>query len=137
MACVGNGVGCVAGEAGAGAVVGGAAVVANEGPDVGSNRAAAASAGDSVLVSEVLTGSEGRCWNACNRFGDVAVVKAAPPVGGSSGSATSMSYVDAALGKTGERPGAWPERVVAAVAGVGRLSRDWWPGPTMGWAMPL
>ncbi len=56
MACAGNGVGCVAGEAGAGAVVGGAAVVADERPDVGSNRAAAASAGDSVLVSGVLTG---------------------------------------------------------------------------------
>ncbi len=33
---------CVAGEAGAGAVVGGAAVFADERPDVGSNRAAAA-----------------------------------------------------------------------------------------------
>ncbi len=28
--------------------------------------------------------------------------------------------VHAALGKTGERPGAWPERVVTAVAGVAR-----------------
>ncbi len=59
MACVGNGVGCIAGEAGTGAVVGGAAVIADERPDVGSNRAAAASAGDSVLVSGVLTGDEG------------------------------------------------------------------------------
>ncbi len=57
--------------------------------NVGSNRAAAASAGEPVLVSWVLTGGEGRCWNACNRFGDVAEVKAAPLVGGSSGSATS------------------------------------------------
>ncbi len=81
MACAGNGVGCVAGEAGAGAVVGGAAVVADERPDVGSNRATAASAGDSVLVSGVLAGGEGRCWNACNRFGDVAMVKATPLVG--------------------------------------------------------
>ncbi len=56
MACVGNGVGCIAVEAGAGAVVGGAAVVAGERPDVGSNRAAAASPGDSALVSGVLTG---------------------------------------------------------------------------------
>ncbi len=56
MACAGNSIGCVAGEAGAGAVVGGAAVVADERPDVGSNRAAAASAGDSVSVSGVLTG---------------------------------------------------------------------------------
>ncbi len=56
MACVGNGVGCIAGEAGAGAVVGGAAVVADERPDVGSNRATAASAGDSGLVSGVLMG---------------------------------------------------------------------------------
>ncbi len=59
MACVGNGVGCIAGEAGAGAVVGVAAVVADERPEVGSNRAAAASAGDSALVSGVLTGGEG------------------------------------------------------------------------------
>ncbi len=88
-ACVGNGVGCVAGEAGAGAVVGSAAVVADERPDVGSNRAAAASASDSVLASGVLTGGEGRCWNACHSFGDVAVVKAAPLVRGSSGTATS------------------------------------------------
>ncbi len=59
MVCAGNGVGCVAGEAGAGAVVGDAAVVADERPDVGSNRVAAASAGDSALVSGVLTGGEG------------------------------------------------------------------------------
>ncbi len=59
MACVGNGVCCIAGEAGAGAVVGGAAGVADERPDVGSNSAAAASAGDSALVSGVLTGGEG------------------------------------------------------------------------------
>ncbi len=56
MACPGNGVGCIAGEAGAGAVVGGGAVVADEPPDVGSYRVAAASAGDCVLVSRVLTG---------------------------------------------------------------------------------
>ncbi len=58
MACAGNGVGYAAGEAGAGAVVGGAAVVADERPDVGGNRAAAASAGDSVSVSGVLTGGD-------------------------------------------------------------------------------
>ncbi len=56
MTCVGNGVGGIAGAAGAGAVVGGAAVVADKRPDVGSNRAAAASAVDSVSVSGVLTG---------------------------------------------------------------------------------
>ncbi len=61
MACAGNGVGCVPGEAGAGAVVGGAAVFADKRPGVGSNRAAAASTSDSVLVSGVLTGGEGRC----------------------------------------------------------------------------
>ncbi len=44
-----------------GVVVGGGAVVANERPDVGSNRAAAASAGDPVLVPRVLTEGEGRC----------------------------------------------------------------------------
>ncbi len=70
-------------------MVGGAAVIADERPDVGSNRASAASAGDSALVLRVLTGGEGRRWHACNRFGDIAVVKAAPLVGGSSGSATS------------------------------------------------
>ncbi len=59
MACAGNSVGCVAGEAVTGWVEGDAAVVADERPDVGSNRAAAASAGDSALVSGVLTGGEG------------------------------------------------------------------------------
>ncbi len=49
------------GKAGAGAVVDGGAVVADEPPDVGSIRVAAASAGDSVLVSRVLTEGEGRC----------------------------------------------------------------------------
>ncbi len=57
MACSGNSVGCVAGEAGASAKAGGA----DERPDVGSNRAAAASAGESVLVSGVLTVGEGAC----------------------------------------------------------------------------
>ncbi len=81
MACAGNGFGCVAGEAGAGAVVGDGVVVADELPDVGSNCATAAYAGESVLVSGVLTGGEGRFWNAYNCFGDVAVVKTAPLVG--------------------------------------------------------
>ncbi len=36
------------------------------------------------------------------------------------------------MSMTGERPGAWPERVVAAVAGVGRLSGNWKPAPR-GW----
>ncbi len=54
--CADGGVGCVADEAGAGAMVGGAAVVVDERPDVGSNRAAAATAGDSALVSGVLMG---------------------------------------------------------------------------------
>ncbi len=58
MACVGYGVGCVAGEAGA---VGSGAVVAVERPDTGSNRATAASAADFVLVLWVLTEGEGRC----------------------------------------------------------------------------
>ncbi len=61
MACVGNSVGCIAGEAGAGAVVDGDAVVADERLDVGNNLVAAASAGDSVLVLRVLTEGEGRC----------------------------------------------------------------------------
>ncbi len=61
VACVGNSVGCVAGEAKTGTMVGGGAVVAGERPDVGSNRAAAASADDSVLVLRVLTEGEGGC----------------------------------------------------------------------------
>ncbi len=60
-ACVGNGVGCDAGEARAGTVVGGGAVVADERSDVSSNGAAAATTGDSVLVPRVLTEGEGRC----------------------------------------------------------------------------
>ncbi len=40
-------------------MVGGVAVVAGERPDVGSNRAVAASAGDSVVVSGVLKEGEG------------------------------------------------------------------------------
>ncbi len=44
MACTGNGAGCVAPEAGEGAVVGGAVAVEDERPDVGSYRAVATSA---------------------------------------------------------------------------------------------
>ncbi len=61
VACVGNVVGCVVREAEAGAMVGGGAVMADEWSDVGSNRAVAASTGDSVLISWVLTEGEGRC----------------------------------------------------------------------------
>ncbi len=61
MACAGNGVGCVAEEAEAGAVVGGGAVLADERQDVGRNHAAAASAGDLVLVPRMLTEGKGRC----------------------------------------------------------------------------
>ncbi len=82
VVCAGNDVGSVAEEAGV-------AVVADERPDVGSNRVVAASASESVVVSGVLTEGGDGCWHACNRFGDVVVVKATPLVGGSSGSATS------------------------------------------------
>ncbi len=41
-------------------MVGSDAVVTGERPDVGSNRAVAASARDSVVVPEVLTEGEGR-----------------------------------------------------------------------------
>ncbi len=58
MACSGDDVGCVVGEAGAGSMVGG---VADERPDGGSNRAVAASAGDSVVVSGVLREGEEGC----------------------------------------------------------------------------
>ncbi len=58
MACVGNGDGCVAGEARAGAMVGGCAVVADDRSYLGSNRSAAVSVGDSV--SWALTEGEGR-----------------------------------------------------------------------------
>ncbi len=42
-------------------MVGGAAVIEVEQSDVGGNRAVAASAGDSVVVSGVLTEGEGGC----------------------------------------------------------------------------
>ncbi len=58
MACAGNDVGCVAEVAGADAMVGGVAIVADERPEVDSNRALAASAGVSVVVSGVLTEGE-------------------------------------------------------------------------------
>ncbi len=61
MACAGNDIDCVEGGAGASGMVGGAAVVVDERPDVGSNRAAAASAGDSVVFPRVLSGGEDGC----------------------------------------------------------------------------
>ncbi len=81
---------CIEGEVRVGAMVGGDAVFTGERPDVGSNRAVAASAGDSFIVSEVPMEGEGRFKHACNRFGDAAVVKTTPMFGGSSGSATSL-----------------------------------------------
>ncbi len=65
-------------------MVGGVEVVADERPDFGRNRAAAASTGDSFVVSRVVTegGTDADC------FGDVAVMKATPLTRGSSGSAT-------------------------------------------------
>ncbi len=53
-----NGLCCVVGEAGAGAMEGD---VADERPDGGSNRAVAAFAVDSVVVSGVLTEGEEGC----------------------------------------------------------------------------
>ncbi len=53
------------------------------------NCAVTACAGDSVVVSKVLTEGEDGCWHACNSFGGVAVMDATPLVGGSSWSATS------------------------------------------------
>ncbi len=58
MVCAGDDVKCVAGESGAGAMAGGVAVAADEPSDVGNNHAVAASAGDSVVVSGVLTAGE-------------------------------------------------------------------------------
>ncbi len=58
MACAGDDVKCVAGEARARAMAGGVAVAADEPSDVGSNRAVATSAGDSVVVSGMLTAGE-------------------------------------------------------------------------------
>ncbi len=68
MTCAGYDVGYFAGEAWAGWKVGGAAVVANEWQDFGSNRAVAASSGDSVVVPGVLMEVEKGCWHACNCF---------------------------------------------------------------------
>ncbi len=59
VACASECVGCGAGEAGAGSVVGGVAAVTDERPDVGGNRAVSASTGDSVAVSGVVTEGEG------------------------------------------------------------------------------
>ncbi len=61
MACDGGYVGCVAGEAIAGSVVGGVAVVTSERPNMGGNCAVAASAGDSVAVSMVAMEAEEEC----------------------------------------------------------------------------
>ncbi len=61
MACAGDYVGCVAGEAIAGSVVGGVAVVTSERPNMSGNRAVAASAGDSVAVSMVVMKGEEEC----------------------------------------------------------------------------
>ncbi len=60
----------------------------------------------------------------------VSVVTATPLVGKG-----GISGVHAALVKINERPCARPERVFTAVAGVGGLSGNWWPGPTVGWTM--
>ncbi len=58
MACSGDDVGCVVGEAGAGSIEGD---VADERPDGGNNRAVGAVADDSVVVSGVLTEGEDGC----------------------------------------------------------------------------
>ncbi len=57
----GDDAGFVAGEDGAGSMVGGVAVVEDERLDVRGNRAAAASVGDSVAVSRVLTEGDEEC----------------------------------------------------------------------------
>ncbi len=59
VACAVIDVSCVTRVAGAGAMVVGAAIVADERPDVGGDRVVAASEGDSVVVSGVLTEGEG------------------------------------------------------------------------------
>ncbi len=58
MTCVGEDVGCDAGETGAGLMEGGAAVVTDERLDMGGHRVVTASAGDSVAVSRVVTKGE-------------------------------------------------------------------------------
>ncbi len=57
MAGAGDDVGCVAGEAGVGVMVGDVAVVSDKWPGSGRNRAVAASAGVSIVVPGVLTGA--------------------------------------------------------------------------------
>ncbi len=61
VACDCDDGGCIAGETGAGAMVGSVEVVADERSDFGRNRAAAASTDDSVVVSGVLTEGEDGC----------------------------------------------------------------------------
>ncbi len=62
-------VACVVGEAAAGSMIGGDAVVVGERSDVGVNCAVAASTCDFVAVSRVVTKGEEECWHFCNRFG--------------------------------------------------------------------
>ncbi len=61
VACVGDNVVFVTGEAGVSAMVGGVAVAADDRPDIVSNRAAEATALDSVTVSGVLTEGDDGC----------------------------------------------------------------------------
>ncbi len=70
MACVG----CVMGEARAGSVVGGPAVVTDERSYVGDNRTAAASVGDFIPVSRVVIDGEERYWHSYRSFRDIALV---------------------------------------------------------------
>ncbi len=56
VACAGYYGSCDVGEAGAGLVVGGVAVITDERPDVGGNRA-----GDSVAASRVIKEGEEGC----------------------------------------------------------------------------
>ncbi len=82
--------------------------------------------GATVVVLRMVTEAEEGFSHACNRFVVFAEVKIRPLLGGRRrGSATSlggMSWVHAALGRTGKRPYTWPERVVTVIAGAGGLN---------------
>ncbi len=55
--------------AGAGSVGGGFVFFTDGRSDVGGDCAVAASAGDLVMVSRLVTKGEEECWHSCNRFG--------------------------------------------------------------------
>ncbi len=80
-------------------MVDGVAFVTDERSNVDGDCAVAASAGDLVAVPWGITRGEERCWHPCNRFGDVAAVKATLQLRGSSGSTISLELGSCSSGQ--------------------------------------